>query len=43
VRRQHEVADISLRWVYLHRVKEYARHNAHADLLRERIDGATGQ
>jgi uncharacterized damage-inducible protein DinB len=32
----------SLRWVYLHMIEEYARHNGHADLLRERIDGATG-
>ena len=31
-----------LRWVYLHMVEEYARHNGHADLIRERIDGATG-
>jgi uncharacterized damage-inducible protein DinB len=34
--------EISLRWVYLHLIEEYARHNGHADLLRERIDGATG-
>ncbi len=33
---------ISLRWIYLHMIEEYARHNGHADLLRERIDGATG-
>jgi hypothetical protein len=33
----------SLRWVYLHMIEEYARHNGHADLLRERIDGATGE
>ncbi|WP_326693117.1 DinB family protein [Streptomyces sp. NBC_01795] len=32
----------SLRWIYLHMIEEYARHNGHADLLRERIDGATG-
>jgi hypothetical protein len=32
----------SLRWVYLHMIEEYARHNGHADLLRERLDGATG-
>jgi Protein of unknown function (DUF664) len=25
-----------------HMIEEYARHNGHADLLRERIDGATG-
>ena len=33
----------SLRWVYLHMIEEYARHNGHADLLREHIDGATGE
>ncbi len=32
----------SLRWVYQHMIEEYARHDGHADLLRERIDGATG-
>jgi hypothetical protein len=34
--------EISVRWVYVHMVEEYARHNGHADILRERIDGATG-
>lgn len=33
---------VSLRGVLIHRVEEYARHNGHTDLLRERIDGATG-
>jgi uncharacterized damage-inducible protein DinB len=33
----------SLRWVYLHMIEEYARHNGHADLIREAIDGATGE
>jgi hypothetical protein len=33
---------LSLRWVYCHMIEEYARHNGHADLLRERIDGVTG-
>ena len=32
----------SLRWIYLHMIEEYARHNGHADLLRQCIDGATG-
>jgi uncharacterized damage-inducible protein DinB len=32
----------SLRWVYVHMIEEYARHNGHADLLRERIDGSVG-
>ncbi|HEX4288814.1 MAG TPA: DUF1810 family protein [Trebonia sp.] len=36
-------ADMSVRWAYLHMIEEYARHNGHADLLRERIDGATGE
>ncbi len=34
--------EMSLRWVYVHMIEEYARHNGHADLIRERIDGATG-
>lgn len=34
---------MSLRWILIHLVEEYARHNGHADLLRERIDGAVGQ
>jgi hypothetical protein len=38
----HEKVRISVRWVYLHMIEEYARHNGHADLLRERIDGAAG-
>ncbi|GIF67145.1 hypothetical protein Ais01nite_51800 [Asanoa ishikariensis] len=33
---------INLRWVYTHMIEEYARHNGHADLLRERLDGKTG-
>lgn len=33
---------VSLRWIYVHMVEEYARHNGHADLLRERIDGSVG-
>jgi uncharacterized damage-inducible protein DinB len=35
--------EMNLRWVYGHMIEEYARHNGHADLLRERIDGATGE
>ncbi len=34
---------ISLRELLLHMIEEYARHNGHADLLRERIDGRVGQ
>ncbi len=33
---------VSLRWILVHMIEEYARHNGHADLLRERIDGAVG-
>ncbi|MFE6161835.1 DinB family protein [Streptomyces sp. NPDC056486] len=35
-------AEVSLRWILVHLVEEYARHNGHADLLREGIDGVTG-
>jgi hypothetical protein len=33
----------SLRMVYVHMIGEYARHNGHADLLREHLDGVTGR
>jgi uncharacterized damage-inducible protein DinB len=33
---------VTLRWILVHMVEEYARHNGHADFLRERIDGAVG-
>jgi uncharacterized damage-inducible protein DinB len=33
----------SLRWILVHMIEEYARHNGHADLLREAIDGQTGE
>lgn len=32
-----------LRWILVHMIEEYARHNGHADLIRESIDGETGQ
>ncbi len=32
----------SLRWIYVHMIEEYARHNGHADLIREMIDGSVG-
>jgi hypothetical protein len=35
--------DISLRWIMVHMIEEYARHNGHADLMRELIDGAVGE
>ena len=34
---------MSLRWIMVHMVEEYARHNGHADFLRELIDGAVGE
>lgn len=34
---------MSVRWVMIHMIEEYARHNGHADLLRQAIDGATGE
>lgn len=33
----------NLRWVLVHMIEEYARHNGHADLLREQVDGTTGE
>ena len=33
----------SLRWIVVHMIEEYARHNGHADLLRESVDGVTGE
>jgi len=32
----------SLRWIYVHMIEEYARHNGHADLIREMVDGSVG-
>jgi hypothetical protein len=48
---RHELDDVgmrgnqscSLRWIYMHMIQEYARHNGHADLIREMIDGAVGR
>jgi len=34
---------ITLRWILTHMIEEYARHNGHADVLREAIDGAVGE
>jgi uncharacterized damage-inducible protein DinB len=33
----------TLRWILVHMIEEYARHNGHADLIRESIDGETGE
>jgi uncharacterized damage-inducible protein DinB len=35
-------AERDIRWIYLHMIEEYARHNGHADLIRECVDGVTG-
>jgi uncharacterized damage-inducible protein DinB len=41
--RDSEGEPISLRELLVHMIEEYARHNGHADLLRERIDGRVGE
>jgi hypothetical protein len=33
----------NLRWIICHMIEEYARHNGHADLIRESVDGLTGE
>jgi len=40
--RQRTGREVSLRWILVHLIEEYSRHNGHADLIRERIDGAVG-
>ena len=40
---EHREGPVSLREVLVHMIEEYARHNGHADLLRERIDGRIGE
>jgi hypothetical protein len=40
---EDEGTTYSLRWIVTHMIEEYARHNGHADLLREHLDGATGE
>lgn len=40
--RQRTGRAVSLRWILVHMIEEYSRHNGHADLIRQRIDGATG-
>ena len=39
----HRGDTMSLRWIMVHMIEEYARHNGHADFLRELIDGAVGE
>jgi Protein of unknown function (DUF664) len=41
-RGHHPERTRDLRWIFLHMIEEYARHNGHADLIREAIDGRTG-
>lgn len=40
--KQREREPVNLRWIMIHMIEEYARHCGHADLLREAVDGATG-
>ncbi|MFE9423802.1 DinB family protein [Kitasatospora sp. NPDC006697] len=42
-RKQRRGEDVTLRWIQNHMIEEYARHNGHADLLREALDGVTGE
>jgi len=42
VKNRHTGGPIDLRWIMIHMIEEYARHNGHADLIRESIDGTTG-
>jgi len=37
-----ELGPVSLRWIYVHIIREHARHIGHADIIREQIDGTTG-
>ena len=39
--RRDELVD--LRWIMVHMIEEYARHNGHADLIRELVDGTVGE
>lgn len=40
--RQRQGNIVTMRWILVHMIEEYSRHNGHADLLRQRIDGAVG-
>ena len=42
-KRPRREGDYSVRYLLIHLIEEYARHNGHADFLRERIDGLTGE
>ena len=41
-RGDHPERTRDIRWIYVHMIEEYARHNGHADLIREVVDGTTG-
>jgi hypothetical protein len=41
-RGDHPERTRDIRWIYVHMIEEYARHNGHADIIREAIDGTTG-
>jgi uncharacterized damage-inducible protein DinB len=43
LRRQRDGRATTLRWIVVHMIEEYCRHNGHADLIRESIDGLTGE
>ncbi len=43
VRANRQGEKFSLRWILVHMIEEYARHNGHADLIRESLDGVTGE
>ena len=36
------LGEVSMRWIFVHMIEETARHAGHADILREQLDGATG-
>ena len=44
--RRHRLGEdrggLTMRWILIHMIEEYARHNGHADLIRECVDGAKG-
>ncbi|WP_433242259.1 DinB family protein [Streptosporangium sp. CA-135522] len=42
-KQQRRGENVSLRWILIHMIEEYARHNGHADVIREQIDGVTGE
>ncbi|MFF5210710.1 DinB family protein [Streptosporangium sp. NPDC000396] len=42
-KQQRRGEDVSLHWILIHMIEEYARHNGHADMIREQIDGVTGE